>query len=106
MDWPVMYNQDNIHTKSNLFIRGLTISLDEVAPKKEVTIRDRKVPWIGDEVIQAINNRDYHYNRFKLNRNEQEWVQYNICRNGVVKLLREKKRGFFEEMITKRKMVR
>ena len=97
IDWKGMFIEGDIHNKYNIFFEDLTSALNEIAPKKEVIIRDRKMPWICEEIMNVIKTRDYFYNRHKLVRKEEDWIQYKIYRNRVVKLLKREEKKVFRE---------
>jgi len=52
-----------------------------------------------DEIGEAANRRDKAYRRALYDNTEQNWSQYKNERNAVVKLIKEKKKEYYENMI-------
>jgi len=55
--------------------------------------------WFSNEIGEAANRRDKAYRRALYDNTEQNWSRYKNERNAVVKLIREKKKKYYEDMI-------
>lgn len=55
--------------------------------------------WFSDEIREAATSRDKAFKRAITEKTECSWVQYKTERNAVVKLIREKKKEYYETMI-------
>ena len=74
--------------------------LDDIAPEKEIRIKGRTEPWIEEEILEAIHERDralFKANRNKLNHELRE--KYNKLRNKVVKMIRQAKANHFSKKV-------
>ena len=75
-------------------------SVDEICPEKEVRIKGRTEPWISQEILEAMWERDralYKANRNKQNPNFR--TIYNNLRNRVIKLNRKTKSNHFRKKV-------
>ena len=67
-------------------------AIDDVAPEKEIRIKGRTEPWIDEEILKAIHERDRVLSIANSNRSNKELrAQYNTLRNKVIKLSRHAK---------------
>lgn len=90
-----------IHIKADSFIDNIVSALDIVAPKKIFKIPkvwEGKV-WFSDEIRKASMNRDRAYKKAVHTGIERDWIQFKMERNAVVKLIKNKKKEYYENMI-------
>lgn len=83
------------------FVNSIVDALDITAPRKEFRIPkvwEGKV-WFSEEISEAATSRDKAFKRAIIENTECSWVQYKIERNAVVKIIREKKKEYYENMI-------
>lgn len=83
------------------FVNSIVDALDITAPKKEFRVPkvwEGKV-WFSDVIREAAASRDKAYRRAIIENTECSWIQYKAERNVVVKLIREKKKEYYEAMI-------
>lgn len=90
-----------IHTKADGFIDNIVSALDIVAPKKIF-----KIPkvwegkgWFSEEIREASMSRDNAYKKAVHTGIKWDWIQFKLKRNAVVKLIKNKKREYYEDKI-------
>ncbi|XP_070169431.1 uncharacterized protein PF3D7_1120000-like [Polyergus mexicanus] len=95
-------NQDmNISVRAKKFVDSFINALDATAPRKNFRIpriwEGKK--WFSDEIREAAAKRDEAYRKVLYDDTEQNWLQFKIERNTVVKLIKTKKKEYYENMI-------
>lgn len=91
----------NVNVRAKKFIDSIVEALDCTAPRK--TFRIPKVwegkRWFSEEISEAAARRDQAYRQALYDDSEHSWSQFKIERNAVVKLIRTKKKEYYENMI-------
>ena len=95
-------NQDlEVSERAKKLIDGMVESLDIMAPRKKFRIPKKweGKKWFSDEIRVAAAKRDEAFRQAVYANTEQSWVQFKVNRNVVVKLIRAKKKEYYENMI-------
>lgn len=90
-----------VSARAEKLINCIIDILDTLASKKIFRIPkvwDRK-EWFSNEIRISGAKRDEAYYKALYTRAEQDWSQYKIERNTVVKLIKAKKKEYYESMI-------
>ena len=74
-------------------IQKVNSIIDEIAPVKEMCIKNNTEEWVDEETFEAIRARDKKYKRFKR-------INYRKSRNKVQNLIKRKKRNYIKEKLT------
>lgn len=93
--------QLEVNGAAAIFVDNIVNTLDKFAPKKVVKIPrvwDGK-KWYSDEIAEAAKRRDEAYNEAIYIGDENLWQIFKKQRNAVVKMMREKKKEYYENMI-------
>lgn len=87
--------------KAEKFIENILYALEEVAPKKKFKIPKAWAGkrWFTDNIKVAADRRDKAYYRAIYTRTEQDWKHFKIERNAVLKLIKSRKKEYYELMI-------
>lgn len=95
----------NVNGRAEKLINSIVGTLNIAAPKKLFKIPNvwYGKKWFTDEIRVATEARDEAYCRAVDTKAEQDWVDYKNERNAVVKLIREKKKEYNENMIDQNK---
>lgn len=91
----------DINERASSFVKNIVAALDVVAPERTFKIPkawEGKV-WFTDDIERAAIARDRAYEKAVYTGSEQDWQQYKIERNAVVKLIKYKKKQYYENMI-------
>ena len=90
LEWSNVTNiNDNVNEALQIFNTMLTEAIDHVAPKKDIRIRGRTEPWMNDDILAAIRDRDralFYANRYK--NNTEYRSAYTNKRNRVANLIK------------------
>lgn len=91
----------DINVRARKLIDNIVDALDISAPKK--IFRLPKVwegkNWYAKEIEELAIKRDKAYRKALYDNTEQNWQQFKIERNAVIKLIRTKKKEYYERMI-------
>jgi hypothetical protein len=68
---------------------------DEFAPLRRMRVKNRNNPWIDNEVLNKMYERDYIHKKAVASKNNDMWNQYKFLRNEVTSLVRQKKKEYF-----------
>jgi hypothetical protein len=96
------HNRDlDVSVRATKFVDSIVDALDATAPRKLVRIPKiwEGKRWFSDEIREAAARRDEAYKKARYEDTEQNWLQFKIERNTVVKLIRVKKKEYYENMI-------
>ena len=66
-------------------IQKINSIIDEIAPVKEMCIKNNTVEWVDDETFETIRVWDKKYKHFKRTRLHVDHVNYRKSRNQVKK---------------------
>jgi len=91
----------DVSERAKKLVDSIVEALDIAAPRKKFRIPKvwEGKKWFSDEIREAADRRDKAYRGALYDGIEQNWSQYKIERNAVVKLIREKKKEYYENMI-------
>lgn len=95
-------NEDlEINIRAKRFVNITVDALDITASKKKFRIPKvwEGKKWYSDAIRETANKRDVAYRRTLSDDTEQNWTQFRYERNIVVRLIKEKKKEYYESMI-------
>ena len=73
---------------------------DNLALSKNKSIKGTSQNWFGAEIMEKINERDKVFKSFKESRLHDDEDNYKEARNQLQKLIRTKKKAYFESKLT------
>ena len=74
---------DNVIDAWSRFKSIFVTVIDNIAPIKEVRIKNRTEPWIDSEIFHSIDERDKAYQQFKRDKSDQNFI---VFKNAGIKL--------------------
>ena len=78
--------------------------LDEVAPIKNIRIKNRTEPWMNSTILDLIRERDKLLYKSNKNKGDKELRgKFNFMRNQVQREIRKAKTNFFKDKIEENK---
>jgi len=91
----------NVSERAGNLVGNMIQALNTVAPKKQFKIprRWKGKRWFNDEIKKAAIRRDEIYKKAIYENTELNWSHYKRERNTVVKLIRDMKKKYYENMI-------
>ena len=64
-------------------------NIDIMCPLKTFKIKQEKEPWISDQLIELIKDKDHALRRAKKRKDPQLWKEAKRLRNNCIKRLRD-----------------
>ena len=103
-DWLHVTHCVDVDKAWSVFCENFTNILDQVAPVKEVRIKNHTEPWMSNEILNDIRERDSWLKKFKNNKHVLEYYS-NYCRlrNKVQKHVRKAKQDYMVNKISENK---
>jgi hypothetical protein len=68
---------------------------DKFAPIRRMRVKNRNNPWMDNEVLDKMYERDYIHKKAVSDRDNELWKQYKCLRNEVTSLIRRKKKEYY-----------
>ena len=72
---------------------------DKHAPIRTFRVKDRFNPWMDQEILNLMYERDNLHSKARKTDDTNLWTQYRQMRNKVTSMIREAKKNFFTEQI-------
>ena len=96
-NWDDFDQSVNVTNKWDLFEIIIRESIDEMCPLKVFRIKQKKEPWITNELIELIKDKDVMLKRARKRKDQQLWNEARIVRNHCIRRLRDAKAEFIKE---------
>ena len=64
---------------------------DKHAPIRKMRVKNKNTPWIDNEVLDKMYERDFKHKKAVTSKNEEIWNEYKTLRNDVTQLMRQKR---------------
>ena len=76
------------------FIGKVSLTIDKIAPMKEIRIRNSSKKWFDEEILEEIEKRDKLLAKFKKSRQPSDSQNYKIAHNKVQGMIKKKQKNF------------
>ena len=103
IEWSNCLNFLCINTNWVSFRKLFTSIIDELAPIKEIRLKQRTEPWMDSYILDLIRERDRFLYTFKKHRNEEDYKKFSKLRNLVQREVRAAKSEYFSQQIEENK---
>ncbi len=98
--WNLIYSKTDANDAWTTFNTIITEIMDEVAPMKEIRIKNRTDPWINSELLHHIEHRDNLLRQLTRHKDNVELRQeYNRARNKLARDIKTAKADYFYRMV-------
>ena len=74
-------------------------AVDQIAPMKEICIKNNTEEWVDEEIFEGIRIRDKCFRKFKTTRLHTDDIKYRKSRNRLQDLIKKKKRNFVTQKL-------
>jgi hypothetical protein len=98
--WEIMLCCNDVNTAWKAFKAFLTSIIDKHVPCKQIRVRGTKIPYMTDELREAMYNRDALLRRHRRTRSNEDWCLYKTQRNYTKKLLNQTKKDYYTGIVT------
>jgi hypothetical protein len=72
---------------------------DKYAPIRRMRVKNRNNPWIDNEVLDKMYERDHIHKKAVSCKDDELWNQYKLLRNEVTSLIRNKKKEYYVDKL-------
>ena len=100
LEFPNYYNFDNVNTAYLDFIHKVEKSIDNIAPEKNICIKNKTTEGIDLEILNGMKRCDKLFLKFKKTKLYNDHVNYKKARNNIQKIIKNEKRVFIERKLT------
>lgn len=99
-DWSNIVNSTNVNHAWGEFKRLFLEILDEIAPIKEIRLKCHTEPWMNNEILNNIYQRDkYVYSFRKDKSNKDVFNKYGKLRNKIQRDIKKAKSNYFQNKV-------
>ena len=99
VEWDDVFNCDNVEKAWNIFKRFLLSVIDEIAPIKQIRVKQRTEPWFNAEIKDLIHDRDKALHTFRKTKNSGYYSDYKMLRNKVQYEIKKAKTQYYKDKI-------
>ena len=104
MQWSTVLECLDVVEAWSIFKTMFTQAMDDVAPEKEVRLKCRTEPWMNNEILELIYERDAILTKSNSNKKDNDLRKlYNTLRNKVTKMIRKTKADHFQNKVEEHK---
>ena len=101
INFPDYSNFKDINNAYSDFTEKVTSVIDEIAPIKEIRVKNNSQDWFDAEINEEIERRDKSLAKFKKSRLHSDNESYKKARNKVQRMIKNKKKNFLPENLMK-----
>ena len=82
------------------FVEKTSDVINEIAPTKEICLKNNTAEWFDEEILEGIRGRDKLFRKFKKSKSNVDNINYKKARNQLQHLIKRKKRDFVSLKLT------
>ena len=98
-NWDLFYSSNNVDQAWDLLLSGIRTELDSMCPLKDIRIKKQKDPWITNDILELINDKNDLLSEAKESNNPEAWDNARTARNLLNNMIKEAKRNFLTNEI-------
>ena len=103
IDWTNVVECNQVEIACNGFISKFTGALDQIAPSKQIRIKQRTQPRMSSEILDLINQRDHYLSVFRKSKQKAHYDMFIIFRNQVKYNKMKAKASYYENAVNENK---
>ena len=93
-DWTEFYGGDDPNILWQLFLRNTIMAIETMCPIKTFKVKRYKEPWITQELLELIKDKDVCMKKAKKTGYDRDWIRAKRLRNECVTKIRKAKSDF------------
>ena len=102
-DWSSVMLSDNVSAAWDSFKSIFVSAVNNVAPLKQVRIKQRTEPWMTQDILQSIKDRDFSFNIYKKDKTEENLNTFRKLRCRTQRLIHWAKHDYFKNKLEEKK---
>ena len=99
VNWSEIFNTENIDSAWNCFKQLFRSVIDDIAPFKEIRVKQRSEPWFDTELRDLIQKRDKALSDFNKNKDPCQYSYYKKLRNKVQYEIKKSKSNYYKQKV-------
>ena len=96
-DWNAFDNSITATAKWNCLLQTIRENIDRMCPLKTFKIKQDKEPWLSNQLIELIKDKDYALKRAKSTKDPVLWNEAKRLRNNCTRRLRDARADYIKE---------
>ena len=96
LDWSSVFSCNDVNQAFQNFKDLFLNCVDTLAPKKEVRLKQRSEPWLTNEILETIKERDKTLSAFMKTKIQSVFDDFKRLRNKVQTLVKKAKLDFYK----------
>lgn len=101
INWNILYRNYNVNEKTQHFISTISNLFNEKIPLQNIKLKNTPVPWMNNDILNAMNCRNNFYKMFKINEQQSfKEIAYKCYKDSnkvVKKMINKAKKENFEQ---------
>ena len=98
-DWDPFYSSDNVDQAWNIMLTNIEKEIEAMCPLKRIKIKRQKDPWITNEILEFIHDKNNLLQEAKRTQHTDDWDAARIARNLVASMIKDAKRDYLTNEI-------
>ena len=98
-NWDNFYSTDNPDYAWELMYDYIKVEIDIMCPQKHFKIKNKKDPWISDELLEQIKDKDNLLKKAKKSNKQEDWDEARRLRNQTKANIRVAKAEFIKSKL-------
>ena len=99
LDWQSLYVCNDIDQAWNIMLEKIRYEIELMCPLKNIKINKQKDPWITNEILELINDKNDLLAGAKCSKLVEDWDNAQTARNLVSSMIKEAKRDYLTNEI-------
>ena len=101
INWEEFWLMENPNDCWEFIYRKITLELDRMCPLKKRKVRQSNEPWLTNEILEAIYDKDQAWKLAKVTKDPNDLAIARRLRNDVKDIIRRAKRDFIQEELVR-----
>ena len=97
MDWERLYQADDPNVACTVMKTNIQSTIDNMCPIRSFNIKQMKDPWITNEILESIHDKDRLLSRAKRSNDPQDWTDARLRRYEVKNMTKHAKSNFIKD---------
>ena len=96
-DRNALYNNNDVNQAWNIMLTNIMSTIDRMCPLKNYKVAKAKEPWVTNDILEMIKDKDRLLRRAKNKNTENDWILVRNARNNVNYQIRRAKANFIQD---------
>ena len=97
LQWNELYATNNPTTAWSILYKAILNVIDIMCPQKIFNIKKMRDPWVSDELLEVLYEKDRLLKKAKRTKLEADWIKAKNARNNANNIARNAKSNFIKE---------